>query len=84
MSRLQTCKTFGIVTPDGRYNKKAVTLLLEGYIPAHEETLRRWGLLGKDAQPAIVLDEPARRVVTGAWKIGGQWVSPEEFFGARS
>jgi hypothetical protein len=83
MSRAQTCKTFGIVTPDGSVNKKAVTLILEGYIPAHEDTLRRWGLLG-DPLPVVIAEEPTRRVLTGSWNLGGCWVNPEEFFGARS
>jgi hypothetical protein len=79
-SYLGTAKAFGITTPDGRPNTRAVKFLLEGYIPAKEDTLRRWGLLGKDAQSAIILDEPDRRVITGAWKINGRWVGPEEFF----
>jgi hypothetical protein len=82
MSRLEAAKAFGITTPDGRPNKMAITHLLNGYIPTHEETLRRWGLLA-DPEPAAILAEPTRRVLIGAWKLYGHWVGPEEYFGAR-
>ena len=84
MSRSQTALLFGMVTPDGRPNVKAVTLIQEGHIPANKDTQRRWGLLGKDAIPAVIPDEPARRVLYGAWNLHGCWVDPEDYFGARS
>jgi hypothetical protein len=34
--------------------------------------------------PPVVRDEPTRYVLTGAWKLHGHWVGPEEYFGARS
>ena len=83
MSRLQVAKRFGIVTPSGQPNKKAVTFLLTGYIPTNLDTQQRWGLLA-DPEPQPIQEEPARRVLIGAWKLHGLWVSPEEFFGARS
>jgi hypothetical protein len=82
MSRLQVAKTFEIVTPAGLPNKRAVKYLADGYLPKREDTLRRWGLL-KPATPRPVI-EPSRRVLIGAWKRGRRWVSPEEYFGARS
>jgi hypothetical protein len=78
-SHHQVAKTFGMITPSGQLNTRAVAHILTGYIPRKIDTLRRWGLLAPATPPV----EPARRVLTGAWKLCGRWVSPEEYFGAR-
>jgi len=83
MSRHQVAKAYGMITPSGQLNTRAVTHILAGYIPRNIDTLRRWGLLTDIASP-IIRDEPARRVLTGAWKLHGNWVRPEEYFGRRS
>jgi len=76
MSYPQIAKAFGITTPTGAPNPRLVKWLTEGYRPSHEDTLRRSGLLA-DAPP-VIHDEPARRVLTGPWKLDSRWVSPEE------
>lgn len=81
MSRRQTAKAFGIVTPSGEPNGSMVKMLIDGYIPRREDTLRRCGLLVMP-RPPIIHDEPAHRVLMGAWKLHGHWVSPEEYFGS--
>src|ERR1035437_7222604 len=81
MSLMQLAKAFGIITPSGLPNKRAVRWILDGYIPSSPDSLQRWGLLAPPNPPEI-RDEPAHRVLMGAWKLHGCWVSPEEYFGA--
>ena len=83
MSERKVAKAFGITTPTGEPNGSLVKMLIDGYIPSREDTLRRCGLL-PTTKPPIIRDEPARRVLVGAWKLQGHWVSPEDYFGARS
>ena len=82
MSRRKVAKAFGITTPGGEPNGIMVKHLIDGYIPVREDTIRRCGLL-RDPRPRVIPEEPTRRVLTGAWKRHGHWISPEEFFGAR-
>jgi len=82
MSRRQVAKTFGITTPSGEPNGIMVKHLIDGYVPKREDTRRRCGLLNPP-KPQVFLDEPLHRVLIGAWKLHGLWVSPEEYFGAR-
>jgi hypothetical protein len=80
LSHHQVAKAFGMITPSGQPNARAVAHILTGYLPRNIDTLRRWGLLAPPTPP----DEPARRVLSGAWKLRGRWVSPEEYFKGRS
>jgi hypothetical protein len=50
-SRRETAIKFGIVDPEGRPARSAVTLLLNGYEPKLEETRQRWGLPKKFRLP---------------------------------
>jgi hypothetical protein len=72
----------GITTPKGAPNKRLVSWMADGYMPKRIDTLRRSGLLTEE--PPVIRDEPRRRVLIGAWRKGRRWVSPEEYFGARS
>ena len=83
MSRRQAARAYGITTPNGEPNGIMVKHLIDGYVPVRDDTLLRCGLL-PTVIPLVIPEENARRVLTGAWKLGGHWVSPEEFFGARS
>jgi hypothetical protein len=71
-----------ITTPDGDPNKALVSLMIRGYMPKMLDTQRRAGLL--KPEPPVIKDEPARRVLIGAWRKDRRWVGPEEYFGARS
>jgi hypothetical protein len=88
-------KTFGITTPAGKPNPGLVyRMIYQGYEPKRLDTKKRSGLLPADpisnqpvpgspqGQSAIENPEPARRVLTGAWNLGGLWVTPEEYFKA--
>jgi hypothetical protein len=83
MSRRQIAKRFGITTPGGEPNGRMVKWLIDGYVPAHEDTLRRCGLL-TPPKPRAIPEEPTRRVLTGPWYLHGRLVGPEEYFGGRS
>jgi hypothetical protein len=82
MSERKVAILFNITTPEGKPNSGMVHKIMHGYQPAKRDTLKRCGLLKR--QRKIIHDEPARRVLTGAWKLGKRWVSPEEFCGVRS
>jgi hypothetical protein len=82
MSFRQVAKMFGIVTPEGKPNPGMVYRIIhQGYEPKRPDTIRRCPV--PPVEP-VIHDEPIRRVLTGAWKLDGRWVSPEEFFGVRS
>ena len=83
MSYRRVAKAYGITTPAGRPNGGMVKRLIDGYQPKRTDTLLRCGLIPQPVEP-IIPDEPTRRVITGAWKLGTRWVSPEEIFGARA
>jgi hypothetical protein len=83
MSFPKVARTFGITTPDGNPNPGMVKRLIDGYQPRRPDTLKRCGIFPV-IKPVQIQDEPARRVLTGAWKLCNRWVGPEEFFGARS
>lgn len=82
MSERQVAKMFGITTPGGKPNGRMVKHLIDGYIPSNADTLRRCGLFPKVSE-SVIHDEPPRRVLIGAWKLHGRWVSPEEYFNAK-
>ena len=84
MSFRKAARFYGILTPSGRPNGGMAKRIIQGYQPKHEDTLRRCGLIPDPKAFQVPEDEPTRRVLTGAWKIGSSWASPEEFFGARS
>lgn len=76
----QLAKTYRITTPAGKPNPGLVKHLIDGYQPHRPDTLSRCPV--PPVQPRIHA-EPIRRVLTGAWRLDGRWVGPEEFFGAR-
>lgn len=81
MSLRKIALSHGITTPSGAPNKRLVSHMADGYMPRQEDTQRRAGLL--NPEPPVIHDEPPRRVLTGAWRKDGRWVSPEEYFGAK-
>jgi hypothetical protein len=82
MSFRKVARFYNILTPGGKPNGGMVKRLIQGYQPKRQNTLLRCGLL-PTVLPIIIPEEPARRVLIGAWKMGGSWVSPEQYFGAR-
>ena len=83
MSFPKLAKLYGITTPAGQPNPGMVKRLIDGYQPKRLATLKRCGIF--PAHPIATFgEEPDRRVLVGAWKLHGRWVSPEEYFGARS
>lgn len=71
-------KTYGIVTPAGKPNSGMVYRLINGYQPKRASTLARIPI---PPEPPKI--EPTRRVLVGAWRLDGRWVSPEEYFGGK-
>jgi hypothetical protein len=71
-------RKFGITTPTGKPNPGMVKRIMDGYQPRRPSTLRRVPI-----PPPDPVDEPIRRVLTGAWRLHGRWVSPEEYFKSR-
>lgn len=69
-------KTYRIVTPKGKPNSGMVFRLVNGYQPKRASTLARIPI---PPEPPRI--EPTRRVLIGAWRLDGRWVSPEEYFG---
>jgi len=82
LSYPKLAKKYQITTPAGKPNPGMVKRLIEGYQPHRPATLRRCPV--PPAPPPVIHDEPARRVLIGAWRLDGRWVGPEEIFGVRT
>jgi len=90
----ETAKKFNILTKAGRPDPSTVERLVHGYEPKADAARLRLGLpplkycpvcnhrrSAHQHAPKPVLDEPARRVLLGAWKLpDGSWGSPEDLF----
>lgn len=93
----ETARQHKILTADGRPDPGLVKLLVNGYEPINDITRARLGLpplpyctqchrrrpmhTNESKPPVQPEDEPARRVLSGAWFFGGQWVDIETVFG---
>lgn len=74
----ELAKIYEIVTPTGKPNSGMVYRLINGYQPKRASTLARIPI---PPEPPKI--EPTRRVLIGAWRLDGSWVSPEEYFGGK-
>jgi hypothetical protein len=81
MSFRQVAKTYQITTPKGKPNPGMVKRIIDGYQPKRRSTLERCPV---PPRPPRIKHEPIRRVLIGAWRLRGHWISPEEFFGVKT
>jgi hypothetical protein len=79
MSFPQLAKKYSITTPEGKPNPGMVKRIIEGYQPRKADTLNRCPI---PPIPTPEIIEPQRRVLLGAWKLGKNWVTPEDYFHA--
>jgi hypothetical protein len=73
----QLARIHQITNAAGKPNPGLVKHLIDGYQPRRAATLARIPV--PPVEPRIV-KEPVRRVLSGAWKLHGRWVGPEEYF----
>jgi hypothetical protein len=79
MSFPELAKKYHITTPTGKPNPGMVKKIIDGYQPKRTDTLNRCPIPPMRETEIV---EPTRRVLSGAWRLGSNWVSPEDYFHA--